>query len=1121
MPIRRLNVRGGTVADSAKTRGCKCTICGKADNSPDPVTPEHSRLWASYKAKSGDVFALEYTTDGPHCWYCLRVYDSRYKTEYPKVANFVTKYVEVHAIHEQFTKYSAWLVQKILDWVEEGNDRELMCQLTWPQATQLDQLTIFETVWNLPPQRCVELKDYSHGDPATNGRGDKKIKGPGGVDLVELNEPRIWTKERKIISQARRTVTVVDQSDPLAADHADHQLKALGKQMMNGNFDLAASSACGSSCSGQPARGGPSPGKAPEVPGDSFGQQGAGVVDAAEAGGAKVEGDAEVKRRRRVGAPTEAAAKGGESGGAPAPPKRRQGKAKANATELAAVGDGVGAGGQAKKKRGRKPNEGDKMLTQGLKELKEAKLNAKKFYGAEWKNTKRNWDNYLASLSEQIEHEEDEGALERLELVQRSASCARKVLHAISLKGLESKEFAEIYAEQVEWLQQFRGATNPFPKILQQQATRAAGAHAWPPPRFWPLLSDSELSFLDQVDDFQVELFGEKILAIVHENTPDDMKAMLGELVAAFAPYADQFQSRKLPAEVETLQVIVRAPDYPPELSPEERAKKLGECLANFSTFHAGSALTAASKDEAARDRLRDLESAVKQHKDLTTKWQVTMELSPGALGEIGGLIKAMGSEAAEKVLTEEALTELKKKITGAVVEAIGHDPDKEIDQPKYENLSAFAKAMEEAVDVDWARPSVRFAEAGSLLSGALHTATLYDACKSAHEIHKDTAVKLASTLGDTAGLLFDLVEGCLGEAPRLGLCAWFEKAAKSEVGCKCMTEALASVAPALDSRKAVCRDFFGGTTEVVLKPDSDLSNYATFKIEGDLPKTLGVLNQIADRKLVSLELRFIEKFGDLVSACTKAYDARRKLNTRQERRMSESSVKEMTTVTMRLKELDAFMESVAKKGLTLFPAPVPQDGMEAFVKRPMSIGAVLNMGPFVATVAGFKEFLADATQAWLKDCLDMSNHVKSYVFAMTDQQKDSILSADLQGTLDSLVQPSQIQRCAKAASLLSVWRNWLKNLGVLTPGDFRDVGLTIDSLSQCSQFGAAARKIYIELPSVPNRVMRKRAAEAFKKENKVAVGSDLSRRLQALIEGEPAAAQQPPEAATEPATAA
>eukprot|EP00959_Pyramimonas_sp_CCMP1952_P452498 9466688-Pyramimonas_sp.AAC.1 len=44
MPIRRLNVRGGTVADSAKTRGCKCTICGKADNSPDPVTPEHSRV---------------------------------------------------------------------------------------------------------------------------------------------------------------------------------------------------------------------------------------------------------------------------------------------------------------------------------------------------------------------------------------------------------------------------------------------------------------------------------------------------------------------------------------------------------------------------------------------------------------------------------------------------------------------------------------------------------------------------------------------------------------------------------------------------------------------------------------------------------------------------------------------------------------------------------------------------------------------------------------------------------------------------------------------------------------------------------------------------------------------
>eukprot|EP00959_Pyramimonas_sp_CCMP1952_P015511 328722-Pyramimonas_sp.AAC.1 len=131
---RRVFRVGHLGAPPGRSSSCETVWEGKAPRGPKTVR-RASRCCARccrccfarkvVKAKSGDVFALEYTTDGPHCWYCLRVYDSRYKTEYPKVANFVTKYVEVHAIHEQFTKYSAWLVQKILDWVEEGNDREL------------------------------------------------------------------------------------------------------------------------------------------------------------------------------------------------------------------------------------------------------------------------------------------------------------------------------------------------------------------------------------------------------------------------------------------------------------------------------------------------------------------------------------------------------------------------------------------------------------------------------------------------------------------------------------------------------------------------------------------------------------------------------------------------------------------------------------------------------------------------------------------------------------------------------------------------------------------------------------------------------------------------------------
>ena len=61
---------------------CQCGICSKKASDPDRVFPNKSMLWGCYGWKGGENSVFILVVEGMTCYYCLRVYQSRYAEEY-------------------------------------------------------------------------------------------------------------------------------------------------------------------------------------------------------------------------------------------------------------------------------------------------------------------------------------------------------------------------------------------------------------------------------------------------------------------------------------------------------------------------------------------------------------------------------------------------------------------------------------------------------------------------------------------------------------------------------------------------------------------------------------------------------------------------------------------------------------------------------------------------------------------------------------------------------------------------------------------------------------------------------------------------------------------------------
>ena len=55
--------------------------------------------------------------------------------------------------------YTAWCVEDILAQINNGDTIESVTTLVWPDGPTLRVMDIFETVWECPPDRHMEVED--------------------------------------------------------------------------------------------------------------------------------------------------------------------------------------------------------------------------------------------------------------------------------------------------------------------------------------------------------------------------------------------------------------------------------------------------------------------------------------------------------------------------------------------------------------------------------------------------------------------------------------------------------------------------------------------------------------------------------------------------------------------------------------------------------------------------------------------------------------------------------------------------------------------------------------------------------------------------------------------------
>ena len=554
---------------AAKRCGRECDSCGKFDTDPDRVEPSRKMAWgrivvdrvalaamsasmallAASNALEDDDTPLK--TDGSTCWYCFRVWNTCFSVTYRTLGGWKAAKVQNPNLYDLATKYMHWLVDMMVRRIEESGTRDDLMRLTWPSPAMLKVIEIREVAWTEPEEEFLELPEYTalYGDPETNGKGDKQIKGPGGIKLVTLNTSRKWKKTVRIIQQAVREQVFDDGSDETKASLSDMRFAQLKDTI--GHTPLPSSSSASSSV--QLAL----PATLPALPALISEDEKEPLLDGAASGVPQAQPAAPVPN------PDAAALVLAEKVAAKAKAEAAKASGKA-AAAAKAVGKAAGAKATGKagaKKKGRPVRDAGWLLRISLKELAVAKAGSK-FFTAAWRNTKRNWENYLRDINATLssygnddEDEESDVMRSELKTIYAQGLAAKKVLDVVAKSGLNVRDTAVEYQAQRHWLSvQNPPAENPFSPYFVQAMHSSALQEACPPEEFWKEMEDQKVMeyfmTLAECEASQLEYFSGMILTITQEKSQEEVFRALEELCKKFWPAKDKFKGEQFVKEV-------------------------------------------------------------------------------------------------------------------------------------------------------------------------------------------------------------------------------------------------------------------------------------------------------------------------------------------------------------------------------------------------------------------------------------------------------------------------------------------------------------------------------------------------------------------------------------------
>ena len=469
--------------------------------------------------------------------------------------------------HDLHNKYYLWLIQYSIQ-AEEENNLDSVTKIVWPSPEVLQRTEIFEIAWSLPEEKHMEWDDYNpkYGDPAENGRGDMLVRGPNNEKLVKLKGERIWTKTKRIVQQAKRTRSEDDNSDGMRA-------------MFKGQtWDAMCANIHGESSSSIVPKAGDTTWSCEEV----FNEDDTGSAH----GQAKIAALALTVEEKPSPPPPKAGRLPTPSPSKSPPPSKGMPLRSESSTSMTKPKKTIGkkppneiaATGGDKKKPGRARADPAEMLKGMLTNFQQCEdASNVKYFGQEWKNVKRNLENYLKGIASLIEEVQDDETLGNYQRLEKQGKAVRKVLDKVHRSGM--RESIDIFEQTLAWLQLDPDTENPFPRFFRHTMYDQSVENACTESAFWSRLhKDVMIQCAIKPADLtekQVDLIGDRIELIMQPPAEfAEAKCRMAELCKAYdasGVAGSGSDAKSLDEVVELMSLIAFAPEWPPFASPEDR----------------------------------------------------------------------------------------------------------------------------------------------------------------------------------------------------------------------------------------------------------------------------------------------------------------------------------------------------------------------------------------------------------------------------------------------------------------------------------------------------------------------------------------------------------------------
>lgn len=204
--------------------GRPCILHGENDRVQDPIFPLELIFWARKpKYARGHL-----RPDGDQCYYCYRTFVAKYKIRFLTAAALKEAFGTNPDVLKEFMGWRTYIIEKY----KEAGTRNI--RLTYSdddKAQILKRTQRVQCMVDEEPDVIVLLADYKFGDPATNGKGHKKIFHEGH-DCVLMPGAKQWKVKRRKIEEAALSWVEDDGKDQLEENAMVEKLDELSTRIM-------------------------------------------------------------------------------------------------------------------------------------------------------------------------------------------------------------------------------------------------------------------------------------------------------------------------------------------------------------------------------------------------------------------------------------------------------------------------------------------------------------------------------------------------------------------------------------------------------------------------------------------------------------------------------------------------------------------------------------------------------------------------------------------------------------------------------------------------------------------------------------------------------------------------